>query len=899
MGETTDPVEGPYVVSLSATDETTDRAHIGGKGTALARLLSAGLPVPEGFCVTTAAYRRLIEDESIERMIDDLSTLDPTDTDAIEQRGAAIRAAIREQELPVAARQAITTALETEDTDRYAVRSSATAEDRPSASFAGQQETYLNVPPERVIERVRACMASLFTDRAIAYRAKNDVSHTESAIAVVVQRMVTPDVSGVLFTADPTTGNRHTAVIEATPGLGSALVSGDVAGDTVLVDRKTSEIEAYEVNEQQLVVRPRPEGDTETVEPPPDARDSRVLTDEQIRSLIEIGAEIEALFDRPQDIEWCLTDGEIAVVQARPITSLFPVPTPKPADDRLHVYMSMGHGQAFAEALPPLVRDLWMEYVQTAFSAFGVGSGWGAEAGGRIYLDITPFLRVGPLQGRIARMMSSVSGSIGAALDDLLARRGEDLRENWTAYEALTALPGIVHTVWTGAKNSRPLIRSMVGGFAGAFIGAPASPEQEEEKWTAWGERIAAKMRAPDSIRGRTHAAFDVGRHLTDFPSIGPLYAAFAVDAWLWRWAEKDQSVAEDVTAVGRGFPKELVTRINLGLGDLADVAREHPEVADALRAGESLEAIRSCAGGEAFVTAVDEYLEEFGHRATGEMDSSRPRWREDPSGLLATVRANLEQGEVGEHREHLRQMEREADVAAKRLESRAGRGVVGPIRKRVVHQLLRTYRGYIRAREYPKHGVARMFAAWHDVFTDAGEQLAHNGRLERADDVWFLRKDELLGALNGEETAVDIDARRAELERYKGMDAPPVLTSEGEAPSAQIQRGGAPDGALVGSGVSGGVVEGTARVVHDPTEETIESGEILIAPSADPGWTPLFLNAAGMVVEVGGRMSHGALVAREYGLPAVVSVPEATQRIDTGQRVRVDGTNGTVEIIE
>lgn len=891
---------GSYIVSLTDYEgDPPELSLVGGKGANLARLAGAGVAVPEGFCVTTAAYRRLIADESIERMIDDLSVLDPSDTDTIEQRGATLRAAIREQELPAAAREAIITALETDNTDRYAVRSSATAEDRPSASFAGQQETYLNVPTESVIDRVRACIASLFTDRAIAYRARNNVSHTESAIAVVVQRMVSPDVSGVLFTADPTTGNRHTAVIEATLGLGSALVSGEVTGDTALVDRKTGEIEEYEPSEQQAMVRPRPEGNTETVEPPPDARDSRVLTDEQLRSLTEIGAEIEALFDRPQDIEWCLVDGEIAVVQARPITSLFPVPAPEPADDQLHVYMSIGHGQAFAEALPPLVRDIWMAYAQTAFSAFGVDSGWGAEAGGRIYIDITPFLRVGPLQGRIAQMMSSVSGSIGAALDDLLARRGEDIRENWTAREALTALPEIVHTVGTSAKNSRPLLRSMVGGFAGAFIGAPVPPEQEEERWTAWGERIVAKMRESDTHTERVHAAFDVGSHLTDFPSLGPLYAAFTVDMWLRRWAEKDQSVAEDVTAVSRGFPKELVTRINLGLGDLADVAREHPEVADALRAGKSLETIRSCAGGEAFVTALEEYLEEFGHRATGEMDSSRPRWREDPSGLLATVRANLEQEVAGEHREHLRQMEREADVAAKRLESRAGRGVVGPVRKRVVHQLLRTYRGYIQTREYPKHGVARVFAAWHDVFTEAGEQLVRNEQLERADDVWFLRKDELVGALNGETITVDIDARRAAFERYKGMDAPPVLTSEGEAPSAQIQRDDAPEGALVGSPVSGGVVEGPARVVHDPTEETIESGEILIAPSADPGWTPLFLNAAGMVVEVGGRMSHGALVAREYGLPAVVSVPEATRRIKTGQQVRVDGTNGTVEIIE
>lgn len=353
------------------------------------------------------------------------------------------------------------------------------------------------------------------------------------------------------------------------------------------------------------------------------------------------------------------------------------------------------------------------------------------------------------------------------------------------------------------------------------------------------------------------------------------------------------------VNAVGRGFPDELVTRINLGLGDLADVARDHPEVAEALREEKSLDEIESYEGGETFRAALDDYLEEFGHRATGELDVSRPRWREDPSGLLSTVRANLEHEQAGEHREHLRQMEREAITAAERLEERAARGLLGPIRKRVVRQLLRTYRGYIQTREYPKQGTAYLFTAWHEALREAGEVLVSEGILDDSDDVWFLRKEELFAALDDDSIDVDIAARRAAFERHAEMDAPPVLTSEGEAPSADIERENVPEDALVGTGVSSGVVEGTARVVHDPTEETIETGEILIAPSSDPGWTPLFLNAAGIVVEVGGRLSHGALVAREYGLPAVVSVPKATRRIETGQRVRIDGTQGIVEIVE
>ncbi|WP_233738230.1 PEP/pyruvate-binding domain-containing protein [Halocatena pleomorpha] len=891
----------PHVVSLSAADDgTADRALLGGKGAALTRLVDAGLSVPAGFCVTTVAYRELLDEET-RTMIRELSAIDPTDTEAIETAGAGLRARLRNRAFRVSTRDAITDALSDVSGERYAVRSSATAEDHPTTSFAGQHETFLNVPSDAVIDRVRDCMASLFTDRAIVYRATNDVSHAQASIAVVVQRMINANVSGVLFTADPITGNRHTASIEASFGLGAGLVSGDVTGDTVCVDKRTGEIHEYDINEQRRETRSQPDSGTEAVERPATEHTARALTERQAHTLTELGTEIEGLFGRPQDIEWCLADGDVSIVQSRPITSLFPVPEPEPADDRLHAYISVGHGQAFAETMPPLVCDLWKAYTQRSMSLFGLSptTQWVAEAGGRIYVDITKPLTIGPLRRRLPAIMSSVSGSVGAALDELLARRSGAFRDDQTVRSVLASVPQIVNAVLTGARAGFPLLRMMTDGFVGAFVGAPVPPDEEAAKWNAWGKQIAARMRDPDTPAGRARAAFNVWESITDFPPVGPLYAAFAVDVWLRRWADNEPSVADDVTAVGRGFPEELVTRINLGLGDLADVARDHPEVAAALRADESLSEIESSAGGKAFVDALEEYLAVFGHRATGEMDVSRPRWRDDPSGLLAAVRANLEHSEPGSHREHVHQMERAAHTAVRRLEAHANHGVFGPVRKRVVHQLLRTYRGYIRTREYPKHGVARMFAAWHEIFRDTGEALAADGQLDRATDVWFLRKGELFAALDGDSIDVDIDARRAEFKRHAEMDAPPVLTSEGDAPSARIDRTAVPDDALVGTGVSAGSVDGIARVVHDPTTETVKSGEILIAPSADPGWTPLFLNAAGMVVEVGGRMSHGALVAREYGLPAVVSVPNATHRIETGQRVRVDGADGTVEILD
>jgi phosphohistidine swiveling domain-containing protein len=892
---------GTYVVSFTDT-KATEHALVGGKGANLAQLVDAGLPVPTGFCVTTAAYESLIDDPSIEEAIHELAALDPSDTEAIADAGAALRARIQDCDVPDEIRTAIETAFDATASgpeQAYAVRSSATAEDLPEASFAGQQETFLNVGRDEIVDRVRACMASLFTDRAIAYRAKNGIPHEDVALAVVVQRMVSPDASGICFTADPQTGNRYIASIEAGVGLGDALVSGDATGDTVRIDTRTGEVLDYEIGDQQVAVRPRPEGGTETIELAPTDRDDRVLSDEQARTLVEMGTKIEALFECPQDIEWCLEDGTFSIVQARPITSLFPRLSPVPSDERLHVYYSMGHGQAFAEAMPPLVRDIWLSYIQNALEELGLDpdTQWGVEAGGRLYIDMTKLLRIDVLRRRIPDRMAAVSEPLGAALDDLLARRGEEFQEKRTIHETLAVLRQFAGAVWTEARTGFPITSAMIDGFFGAFVGEPNPPEHEEVRWNTWGQTVAAQVCESDTPAERVHAVFESDKTgITSVPRMGPLFAALTIDGWLQR---RFPDAPEDVNAVGRGFPDELVTRINLGLGDLADVARDHPDVADALRQGASIDEIESREGGEAFRAALDDYLDEFGHRATGELDISRPRWREDPSGLLATVQANLEHSEKGEHRTHLHQLEREANAAAERLEERADHGLQGTIRKRVVRQVIRTYRGYIQTREYPKQGTAYLFTAWHEVLRDAGELLVAEGVLTSSEDVWFLRKDELFAALNGNSIAVDIDARRAEFERHAAMDAPPLLTSDGEAPSAEIEREDVPDDALVGTGVSGGVVEGTARVVHDPAEETIEKGEVLIAPSSDPGWTPLFLNAAGIVVEVGGRLSHGALVAREYGLPGVVSVPEATQRIETGQRVRVDGTRGTVERLD
>ncbi|WP_458208879.1 PEP/pyruvate-binding domain-containing protein [Haladaptatus sp. NG-SE-30] len=892
--------DNPAVISLS-DPAATDRELVGGKGANLARLATSRFPIPDGFCVTTVAYQQLIDTPTRE-VIASLSELEPTDSEAIADVGATVRKQIQELEFPEDVRDSIRGIFKkegTSSTETYAVRSSATAEDLPDASFAGQQETFLNVQGvDAVIDRIRDCMASLFTDRAIAYRAKNGISQEDVSIAVVVQQMVSPDVSGVLFTADPRTGNRHTTSIESVLGLGEALVSGEVNADSITVDARTGDIRTYEVGDQQVAVRRSLHGGTETVELPSSERSSRVLTDDQVHTLVKIGREIEELFDRPQDIEWSVTDSEVIILQSRPITSLFPLPSPAPDDDRLHVYISMGHGQSFAEAMPPLVVDIWKSYVQTLFTEYGFDpdTQWVVEAGGRIYLNVSPPLRSSLLRKRFPERMGEANKQMGAAIGDLLDRRGEEFHRDRTLLERLASLPTVASSAWTLLRESIPHLITVFGGFVGAFIGDPVSPEREQAKWETWGQNIASQVRSPEDTAGQVRAVFDIPREATQFPAMGSLIAGNAAEGKLERHFP---DAPDDINAVGRGLPEEMLTKVNLGIGDLADVAREYPAVVEDLNRDASLEAIEAVEGGDEFCAELAEFLDSFGHRATGEMDISRPRWQDDPSVVLSIVQSTVKTSDVGEHRDRVHELEREAAAAGKRLEQRAGNRLFGSLRRRLVSRLIRTYRDGIQTREYPKHGVAYFYAAWHDVLRDAGERLASQGKLVDSDDVWFLRKAELFDLLDDESVDVDVAARRAEFQRHVSMDAPPVLASDGEALSGESEREDIPAGALMGTGVSDGTVEGVARVVRNPSEERIEKGEILVAPSSDPGWTPLFLNAAGVVVEVGGQMSHGSLVAREYGIPAVVSVRNATRKIQSGQRIRVDGTNGIVELLD
>ncbi len=875
------PLDGA-VISLD-DPSASSRSTTGGKGANLARLVGEGWSVPDGVCVTTAVYDRIAADPAIAAAITELEAADPDATEVVADRAANLRDRIRNHPLPAAVSESLAEFIDPDE--RYAVRSSATAEDLPTASFAGQHETVLDCAgTDAILDAVSECLASLFTDRAVSYRATNDIPHGDVSMAVVVQRMVDADVSGVLFTADALSGNRTIASIDAAPGLGEAVVSGTTTADNVRVDRKTKTIIEY-----------RTEGSVERSDER--AEQNRVLSDEQVLALVGIGEEVERIFEMPQDIEWSIVDGEIRLLQSRAITSLFPIPSPPPEDDGLHVYYSYNHRQGMTDPMPPLSVDYvrrYTEWTLTRLTAYDPSTfSPTASAGGLVYLDVTPMLRSSWLAPKWLDGIAELDEPAVSLQRELAERRGEELADA-SAIGGRSPRAYLIATWRLGRVAGVGIARTVQGALNREYERFPARDRAWYERYVAETvDEIRAGETEAERIRLAVEASSTFGWVATRSLTTS---AGFLSKSLLTRLCPGHEDAFE---ALDKGRRDNVTIAMVLELGDIADLARDRPRIVEAIVAGEGLDEIRRIDGSEEFVAAFERFLDAYGHRGSAELDPSQPRYREDPSPLFGTIRSTLVDGEAGAHRERFRRLEADAESAIEDLERAADRGVLGPLRRRLVRPLAARYRSFKATRETPKYAYTYLWAEFRAQVLAAGDRLEREGRVESADDVWLFRLDELLSALDHPDASIEVefDERRTAHRRNRDRRAPRVITSDGEIPrptALEDER----DDHLVGVATSNGVAEGTARVVRDPRTETVEEGEILVAPYTDPGWTPLFLNAAGLVTDVGGVFSHGSLVAREYGIPSVV-VDDATRRIETGQRLRVDGDDGVVEVVE
>lgn len=881
----------PFILYLD-TISTADLAKVGGKGANLGELTRAGFNIPPGFCVTTDAFRRFMA-EAHQDLYPKLDDAAPDDIEQLRRVGHEVRGLLQQLPLPEDIADDVKEAWsKTGRGHTYAVRSSATAEDLPYASFAGQHDTYLNVRGEdTLLEKIKACFISLFTDRAILYRMQNGFDHRKTAIAVVVQQMVQPDVAGILFTADPVSGNRNIASIDASFGLGEALVSGLVSADLYQVDKKNCQIVKRQISSKQIAIRSLPEGGTEQVALPEAERKRAALTDAQVIDLVKVGNQIEAYYGKPQDIEWALAEDIFHITQSRPVTSLYPLPHPAPKDDALHMYASISHVEVMTDAMPPLSLSLLRTLLPVGHANGQIESSCVVTAGGRLYGDISPLLRHRVGRRLLLKLFKHTDPYAVNAITALAERPG--FSSHGDRFNPLHLLPAALSYL---PKVFRSLFRVR-------------TEDTTNETLTLINTHIAAvKTNLEDArdLRERLDISlFELRRIFTPVLTWAPHLVAGIAATALLNALMRNKVEAKHLAALGRGLIGNIETEINLDVGDLADAARVSEEVLSLLRqthidAKTRLARTADVPGGNTFLQEWSRFIDMYGARGPAEIDLSRPRWSEDPSSLLQMVLNATKNSKPGTHRAHYQALIAEGELAANIMIKEAEKGWFGWIRSPLVRRLISVSRNLTPLRGYHKFLVVRLLALVKPVLLEAGEKLTCENRLDGSEDVWFLTLPEILEAFDKPERDLKttIKKRRDEFEHHQSLTPPHVISSEGEIPIVRLEEVKAPAGALIGSPVSAGIVDGVAKVVLDPNTDVLEPGEILVAPFTDPGWTPLFVNAAGLVTEVGGLMTHGSVVAREYGIPAVVGVIDATKKIKTGQRIRVHADIGYVEFL-
>ena len=862
---------GSEVLDFQEIDQT-QAALVGGKGANLGELWRIeGLRVPAGFCVTTEAFGRIMAAvPSIDERLERLSCLSSDDREAIRTVSAEIRRAIEGVAIPDDLGAAITRSVaRIGGHAAYAVRSSATAEDLPTASFAGQQDTYLNVVGSAaVLQYVSRCWASLFTERAVTYRLRNGFDHRLVHMAVVVQQMVFPQAAGVLFTADPVTSNRKVVSVEASFGLGEALVSGRVNPDVYQV--RGGEIVARAIAAKQLAVHASPGGGTQELATEPDRQTRPALTEAQVIQLAQLGRRIEAHFGHPQDIEWCLVDDGFQIVQSRPITTLFPLPAVN--DRENHVYISVGHQQMMTDAMKPLGLSVWQLTTPRPM----------AEAGGRLFVDVVQLLGSPTSRASLLEVLGRSDPLIGDALRTIL-ERGDFIPTR---------------------PDEGPGVLSAAGGLAPIETDPAIVAELIERSQAS----IATLKNDIQTLSGSVLLDFiladiqELRRTLFDPKGLQVIMSAMEATWWLNEQLEAwlgEKNAADTLT---QSVPNNVTSEMGLALLDVADVIRPHADVVAFLEHVEDegfLDDLPALEGGREARDAICAYLDKYGMRCVGEIDITRPRWSERPITLVALVLGNVKNFEPGAGARRFEQgrqeaWEKERELLARLADLPDGEGKADET-KRMIDRV-RTFIGY---REYPKYGMVSRYFVYKRALLEEAERLVRAHVLREEEDLFYLRFEELQDVVRTGQVDDQLIGRRKDAFRsYQALAPPRVLTSDGEVVAGQYRRENRPTGALIGLPVSAGTVEGRARVLLDLAEADLEPGDILVTAYTDPSWSPLFVAVGGLVTEVGGLMTHGAVIAREYGLPAVVGVENATHLIQDGQRIRVNGTDGYVEIL-
>lgn len=843
---------------------------IGPKAASLCRLYELGARIPPCFFVTTDAFRSHLRSGDLRSQIAaDLGAKSEGVRATLQQ----IRKLIVGTPLADHVREQVVMAYQRLGVGSVAVRSSATAEDLPGHSFAGQYETILGVTSlDGCLDAIKRCWASLWTERAYEYRERNGIEHEQVEMAVIVQEQIEPEAAGVVFTLDPVTGSPSRIVIEACAGLGESLVSGHVTPDRIVLRKKNLGLirETVSNGEQRECVL--------------DLKSGQLLA-RQAR-------QIERKLGTPQDIEWALRGDRLWLLQARPITA---VPEPKPWEDR-QVWTNLNLGEVVPDVMTPMTRSMIEPMFAPLFGSIlrlvGADLTRGQIVGfvaGRLYFNVNTGVAAGmPFnQGpeKWARASTLMGGQQNRLFElgevDLCEEDLPDLGFSWLRY--VLSWPRIVRTIVAHRPSRGEAFKASLRaqGDALSQIDAKAMPT----------ERLA-------SLIGEI---LDGSLADTDLLFLGPSAAGIPVLEKVCR----DWLGDEDLTLTYRLFAAQgniADTQAGLDLWRLASLAHDNGETEGLLSSEATWDELRPqlerTEHGRQFVAGWDRFMVEHGHHGRGELELFNPRWSERPDYILDLLRGYLRSIDRTDPLAHQQRLAAERERLTAECRQRLG----NPIRRGIFGWALRNSRKVAVDRENWKNEAVRHIAAFRRLVLELGARLTERGALHERDDIFFLEIPEIEPVANGTagfDVAARIAQRRAEYERNCALTPPPVVVGCFDPQKHRMPEIDTALRLLKGTAVSPGVATGKAKVILLADDhQHVEAGEILVAPSTDPAWTPYFLPAAAVVMDLGGILSHGAIIAREYGIPAVANVGIASRIIQTGQTIEVDGDRGTVRIL-
>lgn len=802
----------------------------GGKGAALGELLRHGFPVPPGFLLTTVAYRSLLADTELGEAI---STMDRNVDD-----GGAVRALIARHGVPPALRADVVEAYTALGGGAVAVRSSATAEDLPGAAFAGQQDTFLNVVGEEALAvSIANCWASLWTDRAIAYRRRQGIKPREVAIAVVVQRMVPAAAAGVLFTANPVTGERGEFVVDAGAGLGDAVVSGRVTPEHYVLDLR-GKIRSFAPGGGEVVISPEASGGTR--EQSGNRSQAPLLDSNRLRELAALATRAQDLFGRPQDIEWAMADGRIHILQSRPMTALPPQPL------RLN-------------AVQRRVAPFFIEMFQQ-----------------RPYpLDVTGWIKQG-----ILAMLHGMAASLGMRFP--------------TVEELLPEEDGVV--VQLVPPTPRPTLRALAAPLSVVRRSRrfKVADWKQDPRFIAFLEQVKRLDNLhPETMRWA--AVVDIARQsFAAMRGITELRSSYLPGIFLPILRLRLMLLLLGRTHLASALvagSETMTSRANRALEQLAGLVRDDPRLAAQFTSFDGsalLQRLEQDPANTAFRKAFSDFLHDYGNRETVSVVlSSSPTWSDAPEVVLGLVKALLYEGTHGANQTGGALADLQRHLLLR----------IGPV-NRLVLCTVEAARAGMAFREDSHFYATKIIPPLRAAYRELGQRLVTAGVIDKVQDVYHLRFQEL-EAITEDGGSLPSPVREryrpivlARAEKRRELDGIPLLDT-----SSLFKDQRSAEGVLVsGTPASRGRAEGTVRIIRGPEEfGRLRSGDVLVCPYTNPSWTPLFQRAAAVVVDMGGLGSHAAIVAREYGIPAVMGTGRGTGILSEGQKVVVDGSSGTV----